>query len=164
MMPPEVLFDFDAIDDLEAWRVVDDVVMGGRSRGEMVLDTEGHGVFRGDVSLENNGGFSSVRCAMSTTNVSAYNKFVLRLKGDGKRYQFRIKRNNNDYFSYVGYLETTEDWALYEIPFEDMHPIFRGRRLSRRNFPGDELANIGFLIANKKQEQFALTIDYIGMQ
>mgnify|MGYP001300270260 CR=1 FL=1 len=47
--------------DVSGWMVVDDIVMGGRSSGLFRLDKDGHGVFTGEVSLENNGGFSSVR-------------------------------------------------------------------------------------------------------
>ncbi len=55
------LFDFEKNADIQNWRVVDDVVMGGRSSGSFSLSPEGYGVFAGRVSLENNGGFSSVR-------------------------------------------------------------------------------------------------------
>ena len=43
-----------------AWPSIDDVVMGGRSHSEMVIE-DGVAAFRGVVSLENNGGFASVR-------------------------------------------------------------------------------------------------------
>jgi hypothetical protein len=55
------LFDFRPESNLDSWRIVDDVVMGGRSDGRFYIGDEGHAVFNGIVSLENNGGFSLVR-------------------------------------------------------------------------------------------------------
>ena len=56
-----ILFDFNIKSDISNWKVVDDVVMGGRSNGNFELNKNGYGVFSGNVSLENNGGFSSLR-------------------------------------------------------------------------------------------------------
>jgi NADH dehydrogenase [ubiquinone] 1 alpha subcomplex assembly factor 1 len=45
-----------------------------------------------------------------------------------------------------------------------MQPNFRGQTLGMANFPGDSLEEIGFLIGNKKAEDFKLAIDYISVQ
>ncbi len=55
------LFNFDSKSDISNWRIVDDVVMGGRSNGAFKINDSGNGIFLGDVSLENNGGFSMVQ-------------------------------------------------------------------------------------------------------
>jgi len=52
-----VLFDFDNTTQSNAWRVVDDGVMGGLSAGNFEIDKNGNGRFYGTVSLDNNGGF-----------------------------------------------------------------------------------------------------------
>ena len=61
MMQSTIVFDFNTNSSLAAWKVVDDIVMGGRSNGKFEMSDDGHGVFHGAVSLENNGGFSSIR-------------------------------------------------------------------------------------------------------
>ena len=43
------------------WWVINDTVMGGRSSSSWQLSEHDIGVFQGSVSLENNGGFASVR-------------------------------------------------------------------------------------------------------
>jgi len=48
----QTVFDFDKNSNPELWRVVDDVVMGGRSDGSFGIDDDGHGVFSGSVSTE----------------------------------------------------------------------------------------------------------------
>ena len=56
-----VIFDFKKNSNINDWKIVDDIVMGGKSAGTFKLDTDGFGVFEGHISLDNNGGFSSVR-------------------------------------------------------------------------------------------------------
>ena len=159
-----LLFDFTPDSDLSSWYVVDDVVMGGRSAGDFRLNEEGHAVFSGEVSLENNGGFSSVRYGLNPIDVSSFQKAVLRVKGDGNPYQFRVKSDRNEPHSYITYFETNGEWQTIEIPLAELYPSFRGRPLRRPNYPGQQLAEMAFLIANKKPQTFELQIDWIGLE
>lgn len=155
------LFNFSESADISGWEIVDDVVMGGRSDGSFVLSPEGHGVFSGKVSLENNGGFSSVRYDFSDLDLKGYDTFFLKVKGDGKTYQFRAKTRKYDRQSYVSDFKTTGEWQTIEIPMSVMVPVFRGFRLNMDNYPGEKLDQIGFLIGNKRPETFRLEIDEI---
>lgn len=158
------IFDCKQDSDLSNWIVIDDVVMGGRSMGNIDFDSKGHAVFSGEVSLENNGGFSSVRCRFESLKASGFNRFVVHLKGDGKNYQFRTKTNLSDYYSYVYNFKTSGEWETVEIPFNKMEPSFRGRILDMVNFPGEIMEEVGFLIANKEAERFVLKIDKIELK
>ena len=164
MMNTLMIFDFKKEAGLQNWYVVDDTVMGGVSGGKMGMNAEGHGMFQGHVSLDNNGGFSSIRYNAGSTTLQGYNRFVVALKGDGKAYQFRVKTKSSDYYSYIFNFTTSNNWQTIEIPFGSMTPAFRGRTLDMANFPGDSLEEIGFLIGNKKEEDFKLAIDYISVQ
>lgn len=158
------LFDFNTTSDTANWHIVDDVVMGGKSNGNFELDAQGYGVFEGDVSTENNGGFSMVQYPFETKKVTNFTKVSMRLKGDGKSYQFRIKSNVKDSFSYVVSFETSGDWETIEIPFNSMYPAFRGRKLNAANYPGEQMELIAFLIGNKKAESFMLMFDAIVLE
>ena len=94
-----IIFDFNKNSSINNWLVVDDVVMGGRSTGNFQLSKDGNGVFYGNVSLENNGGFSSVRYRFEKLMLEKFKTIVLKIKGDGKNYQFRIKHKSSDYAS-----------------------------------------------------------------
>lgn len=155
------LFDFNKDCNLSDWRVVDDGVMGGLSQGNISLNEDGNAVYKGEVSLKNNGGFSSLRCRFEEKNVSKYSKFCLKLKGDGKRYQFRVKSENGDRHSYIHYFETTGEMQEIEINFADMYPTFRGRELDMPNFNGKQIVEMAFLVGNGKEENFVLEIDEI---
>ena len=159
-----MIFNFTKDAGTQNWFVVDDSVMGGVSAGNMGVDSEGHGMFKGQVSLDNNGGFSSIKYNAGKTKLTGYTKFVIALKGDGKAYQFRVKTNSSEYYSYTSTFTTNNAWQTIEIPFNSMTPSFRGQTLNMANFPGDYLEEIGFLIGNKKEEDFKLAIDYISVQ
>lgn len=161
---PDVIIDFSKQTDLTKWVVVDDVVMGGQSSGSFGLTTDGHGIFEGRVSLKNNGGFSSVRYRMDKFPVENHTFITIRLKGDGKSYQFRVKANSSDYYSYIYPFNTSGKWQEVKIPLKAMYPSFRGRKLSLPKFNHHAIAEVTFLIANKKEESFKLMIDSIRLE
>lgn len=158
------IYDFSANSNLQVWFVVNDGVMGGLSTSTLKLNEEGHGVFAGTVSLENNGGFCSLRHRFERMNVRPYSTLKMRIKGDDKKYQFRVKTNSSDYYSYVYDFQTTSEWAEVKIPLKEMQPAFRGRNLNLPDFPGESMEEIGILIGNKKAEDFSLLIDYILLE
>lgn len=158
------LFDFNKDCDLNNWYIMDDVVMGGRSEGNFSINKEGNGVFSGTVSLENNGGFSSLRYAFSAKDIQGQQYCKIRLKGAKKRYQFRVKSSSQDRHAYIHYFETSGDWETISIPLAEMYPSFRGRRLDMDNFPIEQLAEISFLVGNKKAESFELELDWIRLE
>lgn len=158
------IFDFQKSSDLTQWRVVNDGVMGGLSEGKFELNANGHAVFTGFVSLENYGGFTSVRYQMNALSVKGKSKVILRLKGDGKNYQFRVKADRSEYYSYITTFSTSGEWEEIDIPLQQLYPSFRGRRLNAPNFSGDYLEEITLLIANKRNEQFQLIMDQISLK
>jgi hypothetical protein len=162
-MNTQLIFNFEEGSDLKNWNIVDDVVMGGHSSGSMALNPEGHGIFSGDISLENNGGFSSVRYEFPSITVNNDQLIRIRLKGDGKRYQFRVKHEVSDYASYTSYFETTGEWQDVEFRLGDLYPTFRGRKLDRPDFDHDSIEEIRFLIGNNRPESFKLLIDNIEL-
>jgi len=159
-----LIFDFTNQSNIQDWQVIDDGVMGGKSSGTFKLNDEGFGVFSGLVSLENNGGFSSVRYRFEKIKVNEYQKISIKLRGDGKSYQFRIKTNSGDNYSYITTFSTSGEWQEIEIPLKDMYPSFRGRKLDQPHFSANYMEEIGFLIGNKKAEKFKLLIDKIALK
>ena len=159
-----ILFDFNKNSSISNWVVVDDVVMGGRSNGNFQLNKDGKGVFSGKISLDNNGGFTSVRHGFSKLNVEKFKSIVLKIKGDGKNYQFRIKHKSSDYASYITSFSSSGEWQEIKIPLNSMYPSFRGRKLDEPNFFHKSIEEVTFLIANKKNEEFMLLIDKIELR
>ncbi len=158
-----LIFNFEKETDISDWKIVDDGVMGGKSNGNFSLSEEGNGVFEGKVSLENNGGFSSLRYNFDKKDVNGYKKVVIRLKGDGKRYQFRVKSSKNEKHSYIAHFETNGEWEIITLNLDAMKPTFRGRKLDLPNYEAATLEELAFLIGNKKEQNFKLEIDKIEL-
>lgn len=163
-MTTQLIFDFQQSSDASRWRVVDDVVMGGVSNGSISVNEEGHGVFSGSVSTDNNGGFSSIRSQVSGIEITDQRTVQLHIKGDGKEYQFRLKANSRDYFSYIHSFSTSGAWETIELNLSDFYPSYRGRKLNQPNFNSRTFEEIAFLIANGRDEEFELVIDKIELR
>jgi NADH dehydrogenase [ubiquinone] 1 alpha subcomplex assembly factor 1 len=161
---PTILYDFKPDCSLSDWKIVDDTVMGGRSSGNFSISENGTGLFDGSVSLENNGGFSSVRHRAKSVSLVDFDSFILKLKGDGKSYQFRVKDDVNSYYSYKTEFSTNGDWQEIQLKFSNFTPTYRGRTLNIPNFSGTSLEEMTFLIANKENENFRLELDELSVQ
>ena len=162
--PTKVLFDFTDPGAMRGWQVEDDVVMGGRSRGALSRDPAGHLVFRGDVSLENDGGFSSIQNNFDSIDVSNYQHAIIRLKGDGKDYRLLVEAEKDARHYYVAEFTTSGDWQEIKIPLRTMYPVRRGDRLDLPDYPGQTLSQVRFMIANGRAESFQLEIASIGLE
>lgn len=158
------IYSFSSQSTVGDWRIVNDGVMGGISKSSLLLNSSGQGKFAGHVSLANNGGFASVQLNKKI-ELKAENKFILlRLKGDGKRYEFRIKAKTSQNASYVHPFNTTGEWQLIKLPLAEFYPQFFGRILDSPNFNFQTIEQLSFLIANKREEDFELLIDFIGLE
>jgi hypothetical protein len=160
----KILHDFNKNDDLSDWMIVNDGVMGGLSEGSISINEDGHGVFSGYISLDNNGGFSSLRKRFEPIKVESFQKLIIRIKGDGKRYQLRLKSDVFDTLSYITYFDTSGYWEEIEFQMTTFYPSFRGRKLAMDNYPKIKMEELAFLIGNKTEEVFQLQIDVIKLQ
>jgi monofunctional biosynthetic peptidoglycan transglycosylase len=121
-------------------------------------------IFKGTVSLEINGGFASTLTISRSYKLGGYYGILLRVKGDGKKYQFRMR--TDDRFDGVSYRYefSTEfnTWMIIDIPFHKCVQVFRGRILEDvEPILPEEIQQIGFLISNKQAGKFQLEIDWI---
>lgn len=155
------IVDFKTDASMDNWFVVNDGVMGGLSQGSFEFNTDGYATFKGTISLDNYGGFSSIRYRSNKMDVSNYSKIAIRLKGDTKKYQLRLKTSSRDYYSYVTEFKTSGSWETIIIDLNDLYPSFRGQQLRKPNFPTKTIGELGFLFGNKKVESFELNIEQI---
>jgi len=158
------LFDFSGAADEPGWTAVNDGVMGGISRGGAKL-VAGSLHFRGILSLENNGGFSSIRSSGPTRDLTAAEVIVLRVKGDGRTYRFQIATNaqfRGSRISYQAEFPTKrDDWTEARVPISALVPMFRGQTLSGPPLDRARVQEIGLSLADGKPGAFALEIAWI---
>jgi monofunctional biosynthetic peptidoglycan transglycosylase len=157
------LFDFTARSDATRWQVVNDDVMGGVSTSGFRL-TNGWAVFDGEVSLDNNGGFASVRSLPSRMDLGGSSNFVIRVRGDGHQYQFTLRTDSrfDSPLYQLAFTTTQGQWQEHRLPVGKFVPTWRGRVLTDAPplDPG-KVTSAGFLIADKQAGQFRLEIAWI---
>ena len=161
---PTLIYNFHKESSLKNWQIVNDGVMGGLSKSNLEVTENGHGKFSGQVSLANNGGFASVRLQTDVEVDNNNQELILKIKGDGKTYQCRVKSNKYQRESYVHEFETTGQWQEIKLKLKDFEPQFRGRQLNKPNFDFSSIQEFSLLIANKKEEDFTLLIDSISLK
>jgi monofunctional biosynthetic peptidoglycan transglycosylase len=140
------------------WQAINDGVMGGVSSGRMVQSADGLR-FEGELSLENNGGFASVRRPIDNDLATATGVRLV-VRGDGRTYQFRLRQDDRfDGIAWRAEFTTNSDWQTVVLPFNEFIPVFRGRRVPDAG-PVEPAAirQVGFMLADKTPGSFSLEI------
>jgi len=154
---------FDAKNNLKIlrWRIVNDTVMGGRSKSSWERLDGKNAKFTGKLSLENNGGFCSVRTYPKDLGLNRTQGFLIKVLGDGRSYSLNARscktRGGVNYRANFATTKgkITEVW----VPFKDFKPSWRGSRI--KNLPtlkGGDIEGIGFFLGDKKPGVFKLEI------
>lgn len=164
-MTETAIFDFSRTDNSDNWIIINDTVMGGVSDSEFIMESDSIAVFRGTVSLENNGGFASVRTSQVNYNLAEYDGISLMVRGDGKNYYFRLETYNTwRGIAYQSSFETTAGkWITVRIPFNEFAASFRGRKLREApELDPGRIRSFGILISERQEGPFRLEIARIG--
>lgn len=162
--PLQPLLDFNGPDTAEKWQSVNDNVMGGVSDGRFKITPDKTMEFSGRLSLENNGGFASVRTRPTELGLNADDTLVVRVKGDGREYVLNIyTKNRRTAFSYRAPLPTTKDeWTEVAVPLDEFIPTAFGRRVQGMGpvEPG-QINGLGFMLSDKNPGPFKLEVDWL---
>lgn len=162
----KVLLNADIMKTDKKWRVVNDGVMGGISTSGVKVSDEGTVLFSGSVSLENNGGFASLRSQIDDYNFTGYEGLEIRLRGDGKIYGISMKETA--YFTGLFYsltFETKKDeWVVIKLPFKSFYYKYFGREINNSPvIPLDKIKEVSFIISDKQEGIFSAEIDYLRL-
>ena len=107
----EVIMENFDTNNLLNWNIVNDTVMGGRSQATLKLVSDSYANFNGYLSLKNNGGFSSIR-AYYPPDLANVESILIKIRGDGRRYNFRIRGNASRWASYTHSFDTIKGSGL----------------------------------------------------
>lgn len=159
-----VLFDFAGADAVEDWQAVNDGVMGGVSEGTFQITDRKTLAFVGTLTLENNGGFASVRTRPKTLGLRPGEALRVRVRGDGRRYSLNLYVPRPQVaFSYRASVATTSDeWVEGTLPLDTFEATSFGRVVKDAG-PVDpqEVSALGFMVSDKKAGPFRLEIEWI---
>jgi len=160
----KMILDFTDAQTAPNWEAIDDHIMGGCSQSKPEqIDNVGLR-FSGRVSLENNGGFASIRSDSAKYNLGQYSGLKLRLRGDGKSYKLSLRTDLFfDGISYQSTFTTEQDtWQELYLPFEDFTATHHGVKLSTvAPMDTTKVESFGLFIADDQEGSFQLEIAWI---
>jgi len=156
-----LLFDFTDPSQAIAWHAIDDRVMGGISRSSLRRDPAGHAVFEGTVSLEQKGGFASVRSSPGERGMPGAGICLIELRGDNK--QFKLSLLTDDGFDSLTYQASFtpmgNDWQTLYLAQPDFRASFRGREVTNAaSLDPARIRQVGLMIAARQAGPFELHI------
>jgi NADH dehydrogenase [ubiquinone] 1 alpha subcomplex assembly factor 1 len=147
------------------WFSVNDGVMGGVSEGGFLITEENTLRFAGILSLENNGGFASIRTRLATDLPASLMGLRLSVRGDGRSYYLDLRnRRQSSATSFRAPLPTRGgEFEEIIVPLSSFEYTRFGRRLNGPPLMPAEIGSIGFTLADSKEGPFRMEIRSIDL-
>jgi len=161
------LFDFAGAEAAKTWQTVNDGVMGGVSEGKFKITDRKTMEFFGTLSLENNGGFASVRARVQKSALEKGDVLLVRLRGDGREYSMNLYVPRPNFaFAYRSMIQTRKDeWMEIRLPLDKFEATSFGRKVPDAGaVDAAEINGLGFLLGDKKAGPFKLEVEWIKVE
>ncbi len=159
-----LVIDFGSKGKESNWFVLNDGVMGGRSGGEVIFGDNSF-TFSGEVSLENNGGFASIRSPFLTYKLQQYKQVEIRYRATGMQFALTMansKRWYNPNYKF-NLAQTQGQWKTAVILLLDFKQYQVGRETGYTIATEtlNQIIRLGFISNEKRAGEFELEVDYI---
>lgn len=149
------------------WIIVNDDVMGGLSDSKATLTKNGL-LFKGNLSLKNNGGFASIRSSNQKFDLSKYTTIKIKFRSTGR--DFALQFSDSKLFFKPNYKHifgsSTGDWEIAELKMSNFKEYRMGQvseaKVSKQKF--ENIIRLGVILSDKKEGPFEIEIDYIEFE
>lgn len=154
---------FESPEAVNEWTRVNDTVMGGVSRSSISQTSSGTLLFEGQLSLDNNGGFVSIRNRPAALNLQNATGILVNVRGDGRTYYLDLRsRRQSSAGSFRAAFATVEnEWKEIYIPFTLFKRQSFGRIIRNAVLNPREIDSVGFTLSDKMPGPFRLEIESI---
>ena len=117
----------------------------------------------GTLSLENNGGFASVRSRLGEVNLENSDSITARIRGDGREYTMNlyVPRGSGGYSFRQSFNTKKGEWIEVSVPVNKFVATYRGRVFPNQKFDPTKVNSLGFLLGDKKAGPFKLEVEWI---
>lgn len=164
------------------WQAVNDDIMGGESISTATITADLHMLFSGTLSLDNHGGFASLRSQPSPLGLAKDSVIVVRLRGDGRTYTLSLwtkgplanyvesaQRNETgiaDLMNFRTTLTTTKgQWIEHEFPMSSFIANVMGQEMPGAGLDKPEtISSVGIGLNDKKSGPFSLEIASLSVR
>lgn len=159
-----VLMNFKNGNAARQWQTVNDGVMGGRSQGQFRINNDKNLEFFGTLSLENNGGFASVRSRGVGMKLKKTDSILMKVRGDGREYNLNLyTADRRMAFSYRAKFKTEKNkWTEIRIPVSKFVATSFGRVVRGQSLNPEQISSLGIMLSDKKAGTFKLEIDSVS--
>jgi len=159
-----VLADFESEQANADWLVVNDNVMGGRSRGDRSF-SKATMAFTGTINT-NGGGFSSLRLPLATGVLTGFDRVVVQARSDGRSYRLTFAdglEGRNRRVSFRAPLEFTTpgEWETVTVNLDDLAAEVFGQPVAADPFRPELATRIGIMLSDGVDGDFRLEVDHI---
>lgn len=156
--------DFGTTTNQTDWYVINDGVMGGLSQSNVSYTTSSL-VFAGQVSLENNGGFSSIRSPFDKYDLSDYSAVQIKYKATGYNFAFNLATSRVWYQPVyrVAIDDSNGQWVTKVFKLSHFNEVVVGKKTGAKlaQAKRNDIIRLGFITSEKRAGQFELEVDYI---
>ena len=161
------VFDFLTAGTADSWRVTNDTVMGGVSKGELSW-TKGVLVFTGELSLANNGGFASIRSPQidpqRAVNWARRTGPNVKVDGDGRTWTVELRTDDNNGGWIKSFPTSPDGLTDVELPWASFRPVtrFLEPRATAEPLDPARIVSLAFYLVDGIEGPFKLIVHSIG--
>ncbi len=159
------LVDFGDADELARWEVVNDGVMGGRSKGH-IAQSDGALSFSGTIN-NNGGGFTSLRRELHDGAMAGARTLRIVYRGDGRSYEATLRSDARERGRRIAYRapvtpeESAGEWSVAVIDLDSLETSLFGQQVDAPAFATQEAHSVGLIIADGIDGDFAMRLKRI---
>lgn len=158
------MYDFGKKTGGKDWYTLNDDVMGGRSEAKLKIKRE-YLTFEGQISLENNGGFASIRSPYGEFDLSEYKSVHVRYKSYENDFAF-VLENKEVYYepTYKHHLPASNgEWTVAILHLDEFEGYRLGKKIGEKLTAEiqSNMIRMGIITDTKKEDKFKIAIDYI---
>ena len=149
--------------ELSGWYIINDGVMGGLSKGQARFTEQGV-LFYGNVSLENNGGFTSLRAPFGDYDLSEYTQFTIKYRSMGISMALQMEEDRRFYYpNFKVKLPKSEEWITKTFTLIATPQYRMGYATGKLMQPSDQsnIIRLGFITDEKKAGDFEFEVAYV---
>jgi monofunctional biosynthetic peptidoglycan transglycosylase len=149
----------------QEWVLLSDNIMGGitKSKIEYTINSV---ILSGNISLDNYGGFSSIKTKYKRVDLSKYIGIKIKFKSTNQKFAFTLEDNQN--WTQPNYKcefspKKDDTWEEVIIYFKDFQEIVigepTGNMMESKSL--NNIVRMGIMTYEKKEGHFSLEVDYI---
>ncbi|MEM6361858.1 MAG: CIA30 family protein [Bacteroidota bacterium] len=149
--------------DISDWKITNDGVMGGLSKGA-IKTTDSGILFFGEVSLKNFGGFTSYKSAFKEYDLSQYKKVEIKYRSTGSDMAMQLETSKQFFSPYFKVnLPVSKDWIVRSIDLTKFNQYQMGESTGSKIQGRDlkRVVRIGFITNEKKEGPFQFEVEFI---